>query len=133
MAIIWRKEFETGNPTIDSQHKQLVEMYNRFMKACAYDKSIAELEEMLRFICKYTVDHFIDEEVWQQRIKYPEFKKHKQVHDSFKQSIFNVQSKFKREGASCTIVAALSKEIGEWLINHIFNEDLKVAAYSKSE
>jgi hemerythrin len=132
MAIVWRKEFETGNLTVDKEHKSLVLMFNRFINACMSDKSDAELEGMLKFLCNYTVQHFTDEEVWQKQINYPRYQRHKEIHEAFKLKATQLYTRFIREGSSSSIVIQLNKDIGEWLINHILFEDLQIAAYVKA-
>jgi len=129
MAIAWSKELEIGNETIDMQHKKLIEKFNVLMSACADGRGRDELESSLDFLCEYTVQHFSDEEALQRKINYPEYEKHKQLHDDFKVRVTNLVDQFKQEGPSSAIVIRLSTDVGEWLIKHIKREDAKFASY----
>ena len=132
MAYIWKKEYETNNISVDRQHKQLVDIFNKFMEDCMSGKSFAKLDEMLKFLCEYTVKHFSDEENWQKQINYPGYMNHKKIHDAFKQTALNLYDKFKKEGSSASMIVQLNKDIGEWLVNHILFEDQKIAAYLRA-
>ena len=129
MDFIWKKEFESGNSTVDRQHKQLIVMYKKFTSACAAGRSAAELEEMLKFLIECTIKHFNDEEVWQRQIKYPDHLKHKLLHETFRQTAATLYLRLKREGSTTVIIEQLNKEIVEWMINHITNEDVETTKY----
>jgi len=133
MAIAWSKELEIGDETIDMQHKDLIEKFNAFMSACTAEQGQEELESSLDFLCEYTVKHFTDEEALQRRINYPEYKKHKQLHDEFQVRVANLADLFKQKGPSDAIVARISTDVGEWLITHVKWEDTKLASYLKKD
>jgi hemerythrin len=131
MAIAWSKELEIGIETVDMQHKELIERFNALMSACAAGRGHAELENALNFLCDYTIKHFSDEESLQRRIGYPEFSRHKQLHEDFKVTVTNLVTQFKEEGPSLAIHARLCIDVGDWVIKHIKQEDLKIASYVK--
>jgi hemerythrin len=100
------------------------------MNACSARKGRDELESSLNFLCDYTVQHFSDEEALQRQINFPEYERHKRLHDGFKVTVANLVAQFKDEGPSSALVIKLSTDIGDWLIKHIKREDVKVASYS---
>ena len=130
MTITWSEELEVGIETMDMQHKELIEKFNALMTACDAGRGQEELEGALDFLCDYTVKHFSDEEALQQQINYPEFSKHKQLHDGFKVTVANLATQFKQDGPSSAILDKFNIDVGEWLIKHIKREDTKVASYS---
>jgi hemerythrin-like metal-binding protein len=129
MAYEWNKSYEIGNPAIDAQHKQLVDMFNGLMSACTSRKGHEEIERALHFLVEYTVKHFADEEEWQKKINYPEYKKHKQLHADFCKTVAALFTQFRTEGASSGMVVKLNSSVGTWLINHIRQEDAKIRAF----
>jgi len=129
MTISWSKELEVGEESIDSQHKEIIEMFNALMSACGAGRGKDELENALDFLCDYTVKHFSSEEMIQRQINYPDFSKHKQLHDDFKVRVTNLSNLFKQEGPSSVIVVKLSTDVGEWLLKHIRHEDKKLGPY----
>jgi hemerythrin len=130
MTITWDKELEVGIELMDTQHKELIEKFNTLMNACEAGRGQEELKGALDFLCDYTEKHFSDEEALQQQINYPEFSKHKQLHDDFKVTVANLANQLKEEGPSSAILDRFSIDFGEWLIKHIKREDVKVASYS---
>lgn len=132
MAYAWSAELETGNATIDSQHKQLITAINNLLDACNSGKGRAEVEKTVVFLRDYTHKHFGDEERLQQQSRYPDYVNHKRLHDGFTKNVEDIVAQAKREGASIALVGRVNGEVGSWLINHIKKEDVKVAAHVKS-
>jgi hemerythrin-like metal-binding protein len=130
MTITWNEELEVGLEIIDTQHKELIERFNTLMNACSAGKGRDELESSLDFLRDYTVQHFSDEEALQRKINFPEFERHKGLHEGFKVTVANLVTQFKNEGPSSALVVKLSTDVGDWLIKHIKREDVKVASYS---
>lgn len=129
MACVWSKELETGNQTIDTQHKQLIQAFNNLMNACAEGKGRAELESMLKFLTEYTAKHFTDEENMQKQYEYPNYGNHKVLHETFKKNISALSGELEKEGPTIVLVGKLNSSIGDWLMNHIKREDMLVAAH----
>ena len=129
MAITWSEELEVGVEIMDTQHKALIEKYNVLMSACDAGRGQEELEGALDFLCEYTVKHFSDEEALQRQMNYPEFSRHKQLHDDFKVTVADLATQFKQDGPSSAILDKFNTDVGEWLIKHIKGEDTKVASY----
>ena len=133
MAYKWTPDLETGNSLIDGQHKELIEAINKLLDACGNGKGRAEIEATLVFLNNYVVKHFNDEEVLQQRYKYPDAVNHKRYHEAFKATVREIISEFRKDGATVALVAKVNTAIAGWLLNHIKREDVKVAALIKSE
>jgi hemerythrin len=131
MAITWNKKLEIGVESVDMQHKELVERFNTLMTACSVGRGQEELESSLAFLCDYTIKHFSDEEELQLQIGYPEFLRHKQLHEDFKVAVTNLVIQFKEEGSSFALHARLCIDVGDWVIKHIKQEDTKLASYVK--
>ena len=132
MAYKWTPDLETGNSLIDGQHKELIEAINKLLDACGNGKGRAEIEATLVFLNNYVVKHFNDEEVLQQRYKYPDAVNHKRYHEAFKVTVREIISEFRKDGATVALVAKVNTAIAGWLLNHIKREDVKVAAHIKS-
>ena len=131
MAIEWTKDLETGNATIDSQHKQLIKAINDLMAACSSGKGRERLHETLDFLASYTAKHFGEEEKLQMGSKYPDYPNHKKLHEGFKSTVADLSRKLKAEGPTVALVGQVNANIGGWFVNHIKKEDTKVAAHLK--
>jgi hemerythrin len=81
------------------------------------------------FLSMYTIKHFKDEEDIQIKYDYPEFHRHKSLHDNFKGKVIMLLEELNTEGPSEFFVQQVNTVVGNWLINHIKVEDLKLAEY----
>lgn len=132
MAYQWTTDLETGNNSIDTQHKQLIEAINSLLDACASGRGRAELESTTKFLYEYTVKHFSDEEKLQQASGYPDFANHRKYHEEFKKVVLDLCTQLRNDGATVVLIAKVNTAIAGWLINHIKREDVKVAAHIKA-
>lgn len=133
MAYSWDKSLETGNPAIDEQHKSLVNAVNELLESCSQGKGRSEVEKTLKFLQDYVIKHFNDEEKLQIKSSYPDYKAHKEKHESFKKTVEEIVQEFNKSGASIQLVAKVNSSVAGWLITHIKTEDKKVAAHIKSK
>ena len=134
MAMItqyeWSSDLETGYLNIDEQHKQLVASLNDLLFACKHGTHRAELQKTVNFLVEYTVKHFIDEEAFQLAHNYPEYERHKQLHEDFKVMASGLAERLVREGGSIAMLSEVHAVIGGWLVSHIQGEDKKVALHA---
>lgn len=133
MAYQFSPDLETGNNTIDSQHRQLIQAINDLLAACASGKGRAELEKTTKFLFDYTSKHFADEEQLQQKSRYPDYIQHKRYHEAFKATVSSLSKKLSEQGPTITLVGEVNSAIAGWLLNHIKREDTKVAAHIRSQ
>lgn len=84
MAYTFTKDLETGNPLIDSEHRQLIDAVNNLLAACSTGKGRAELANTAKFLQDYTAKHFGDEEKLQLQNQYPDYVNHRRYHEEFK-------------------------------------------------
>jgi hemerythrin len=133
MSYVWTAELATGNIAIDTQHKQLVKAVNDLIDACKSGQGRTSLNTTMKFLVDYTVKHFADEENLQKQYNYPDFVNHKKLHDAFRASAVALAKQLETEGASIALVAKVNSSVGDWLVNHIKREDMKVAAHIKTK
>lgn len=128
----WTKDLETGNATIDSEHKQLIQSVNSLLDACAKGKGRTEIKETLDFLNDYVIRHFGHEEKLQLQYHYPDYVNHKKYHEGFKKTVRDIIAEYENDGATIPLVAKVNQSIAGWLINHIKREDVKVAAHIRA-
>jgi hemerythrin-like metal-binding protein len=128
-GLAWNAELETGNPAIDSQHKQLFKLTSDLIDACSGGQKPAVLEEALNFLASYTIKHFTDEEALQLQYHYPAYEAHKKLHDDFKKTASSLIAEYKAKGTSLDLSTKVYSIIVHWLVEHISGEDSKIAAY----
>lgn len=132
MAYQFTKDLETGNSVIDSEHRQLIDAVNSLLDACAKGQGRTQLLNTANFLLNYTKKHFLDEEAIQMKNHYPDYARHKKIHDDFKKTAADLVSKIENEGPTVANVGQINTLLAGWLLNHIKGEDKKLANYLKS-
>jgi hemerythrin len=132
MAFNWNPTLETGNQTIDSQHKELINAINKLLEACQKGQAADSTGPTLDFLVSYTKKHFSDEEALQRRSNYPDMQNHYKLHESFLKVVADLSTELKKSGPTPVIINKLVRNVGDWLVNHIQKEDTKVAAHIKN-
>ncbi|MDR2864213.1 MAG: hemerythrin family protein [Spirochaetaceae bacterium] len=133
MDYQWSESLATGNEQIDEQHKQLFEAINNLMKACRQGQGGAELKKSIDFLNDYTIKHFFDEQVIQQKYKYPDYENHKNIHEGFKATVRDFSHKLILKGASEELANEVRTQIGDWLVNHIKTQDIRLGIFIKGK
>jgi hemerythrin len=129
----WEKSLETGNQTIDEQHKQLFAALNDFLQACSDKKSNEDLKKSLDFLNDYTIKHFYDEEQLQKKYEYPDYANHHDLHEGLKKVVRDLQVQLIMKGPSEALFADVQTKVGGWLVTHIKSQDTKIGAHLKSK
>lgn len=132
-AFYWSKDLETGNHQIDFEHKALVNKINHVLEACHKGQGKEEVATALQFLHKYTKEHFAHEETLQRQSGYPDFQRHKALHHKFVKDIEELERCFERGDNLIVLACEINSSIGCWIINHIKQEDKKLAAYLHSK
>ncbi len=133
MAYQFTKDLETGNAAIDMQHKQLIQALNNLLDACSKGAGRDQLNATAKFLLDYTSKHFADEEKLQLQNKYPDYQRHKQLHEGFKRTVRELINELNAQGPTVAMVGKLNATLSSWLINHIKREDKKIAEHIRSQ
>jgi len=129
----WDEYYSLGNEKIDTQHRGLFDAVNKLIASCESGLDTAELNETLLFIVNYTVQHFDDEEALQIECNYPDYERHKGLHDEFKAVVINLVHRFSMTGSSDELCKDVKKIMIKWIVKHIMNEDKKIGNYLKGK
>ena len=87
LNITFDDNLVTGNKTIDTQHKELIDRIQNFVIACQNGDSKVKAIKLLDYLNEYTDFHFKEEEALQEKAGYPEREKHYEKHEEFKKTI----------------------------------------------
>ncbi|HMW04793.1 MAG TPA: bacteriohemerythrin [Leptospiraceae bacterium] len=123
----WDSSFETGVNSIDSQHKELLNILNNLFTSVHMNHSTDKLAEILLGLVDYTVYHFNHEEELMRDCDYPQFAKHKEEHENLKKAVLAFKKDF--EAGTATISFELLDFLRRWLINHILYSDKKLGEF----
>jgi len=64
---------------------------------------------------------------------YPEYKKHRQLHENFKVTVDGLVQQFKENGFSLELSNKINNFLVGWLLNHLEKEDKKIGEYIQSQ
>ena len=123
----WKKEYDIGIDSIDTQHRKLVDTISRLEACITTDAQNKEMGRALKFLVEYTHTHFSDEESYMQKVSYPAFERQKTLHKEFTQRLVDVLLKLKNEGIIQP--QELIDFLMDWWVNHILDEDKKIALH----
>ncbi len=122
MALIdWKDVFKTGIGTIDSQHKQLVQLTNELNDAMKEGKAKTVLNNIIAALAQYTASHFTAEEQYFDKFAYPERTGHKKEHAEFVAKVSGFQ-KGLEEGKIALSIEVVNF-LAQWLKTHIAVSD----------
>ena len=122
------KDLETGNVTIDNEHRQLLQAVNSLMDACKSGQGRNAVMPTLKFLLDYVEKHFTHEEQLQIKAAYPGFADHKAFHMNYKAQLKEIASQLSDDTLTIANMAKLNNHIAT-LVSHIRIDDKKLGAF----
>lgn len=130
MEIIFDDNLITGNATIDSQHKELIDRIAEFVRVCENGEGKVKAIKMLDYLDEYTNFHFSAEEDLQKEVNYPDYPAHHNKHEEFKKTIQTLYDYLDEyEGPNEKFVQMVQDKVVDWLFTHIKSADRSVAEF----
>ena len=119
--IPWTAALKLGVPTIDEQHRVLVDLINALHAAISDAAGARDaIADILEGLLDYTHSHFIVEEVLFQKHGYPDAEKHLSEHSGFTGKMMGWLTRFEDgEDVNLEVLDLLK----DWLVHHICEED----------
>jgi len=130
MEIEWDKDLITGIDKIDTQHMEIIKRINHLADGCDQEGE-KEVDQLIRFLGGYVMDHFKTEEDHMIRSQYPGYDFHKEQHARFLKDLAILKRLFEKEGETHLLVMAVLYRVIDWLKNHITKVDKEMAAFLK--
>jgi len=132
MTIQWRQEMAIDDSVIDEDHKLLIEIVNTFEVALSRKLAPETIDQGLKLLKHYALEHFKREEELQRAVQYPFFEAHSREHRDLVKKLGAIIAH--RTAAHSKIdMADVAKEIldllKEWLVCHILQTDLRMRPY----
>jgi len=124
--LVWTKELSVGNATIDSDHKQLIDMTNRIRHEIRAANSSA-LAQAFERIENWLPVHFANEEKVAQAVHFP-LDQHKLSHQYSMKELQHIREELvSREGIwSEGAVEHFCHFLENWAIEHITKMDMQM-------
>lgn len=121
--IAWDPALETGDPTVDAQHRELVETLNRLLALESEPDHSSVIAETLEQLSAYVSTHFASEQELMEQHGLPSdlmavhLTEHRQLTDRTRQFVLEY-----RRG-EVTSVEPLVEFLMAWLTHHVQNVD----------
>ena len=131
MKAVWSSSLESGNETIDTQHKELFKHMNSFYDSVEKKFNHEVTVRTLNYLVKYVRFHFGTEEELMRESDYPEFKEHLSAHRHIVDTLMNCYKKLIADGNTDSINEELQTLLQTWFVEHIMGHDTKLATFLK--
>jgi len=132
MGYTWTTALSVGVEEIDEQHKELINRFNALLAAASQGKGKQEIGSIILFLNDYVIKHFSDEEKLQVKYSYPQYLSHKAEHKRFIEDFGRLKQELEAQGVTSSIVIAVQRRVGDWLINHICKVDQELGKYIRA-
>lgn len=133
MKVEWGEYLSVGVAEIDDQHKLLFDNFSAFLAACEAGQSAEEVNRLFSFLGNYVATHFSDEERLMQRIGFPDYQKHREMHREFTRHVAALEERLGKEGPTQSLVTTVGLTINGWLIEHISRMDRAIGRFVKEK
>lgn len=119
--IQWRKEFETGIPDVDYEHRELVDLINKLGEQVEAHVSRQQIQAFLGEVFARIAAHFALEESIMRKHAYDEYAAHKAEHEKLLDEIRDIMDE-----AESDYNEALSTTVSTWFVNHFKSKDARL-------
>jgi len=127
----WDDKYIIGIPTIDRQHKRLVDIANEASEILALPEHMDKYDDIISILNElkeYTAFHFTTEEEIMKKLHYPKLFSHKVEHHDFVAKINEVDL-YKIDEDQDAHLLQIIHFITDWIVSHILEKDSHIASY----
>lgn len=129
----WQKDYEIGIETIDSEHKSIIDNYEKLYSYMKTGKGHDYYSEIVNFMRTYIDEHFSHEEAFQEEIQYDKRAEHAMYHEDFKKSVERIIQDYDGKTVSNMNLVRINLFLKDWILHHILVEDAKIGEFYKRQ
>jgi len=122
----------TGIPTVDAQHRQLIDWLNDLLAAMSEGRGRAQMESLLDKLGGYAVMHFSHEEDCMAKYNCPVAAQNIAMHKTFIATFDGFRAELEKTGPTAHLVVRLENELMRWLTSHIKATDTQLGPCVKA-
>lgn len=123
--IPWDDDFVVGIDAIDDHHRYLFSLTNTLYKTISQKQQASKIASVLNALRQYTIVHFREEERMMRRYNFSHMETQVTQHRFFVQKLDEFREVFLK--SPLTLGFEMAYYLRDWLINHIQEEDKKLA------
>jgi methyl-accepting chemotaxis protein len=120
-SLEWSDAWVSGHPTIDADHKMLLQYVNELNQAMVEGKGRDIAAGVLDKLVSYTREHFAREEAIWEKGGLVSLAQHRKIHADLVGKVEQFQRAFL--AGQATLTTDLMAFLREWLIDHVFKTD----------
>jgi len=124
MTIEWTDAYKIGIPSLDDDHRKLVDLTNHFFAQATSGADKPALSASLDEIVRVLDAHFRSEEVLLDRQDYPDRLSHSASHRQEMQELQRFVESYKDGSLSLDLTVAHAEFLSQLLVKHIVEDDL---------
>lgn len=123
VRLVWRKDWESGNPDIDKQHQELLDMIDHLIEISLSGKGYEETMEQVDKLLEHIAFHFDFEENVLRAVKYPEYKEHVEAHRMLVAKAMQLKDAYRKGEVNSS--AFFSYLVDDVILGHMTEVDTK--------
>ena len=127
----WSDGLSVGIPSIDQQHRKLVDMINALHQQMSSGSAREAVGKTLDSLLDYTANHFQYEEKLFAKHGYPQEADHKQIHGNMVKKVTEFQQQFTTGKKDISV--ELMEFLKDWLLNHIKKTDMQYGSFLRGK
>ena len=121
----WRKEYSLDIEEIDRQHQELIMSTNQLFDAISTNVDMTIKIDIFNSLIQKSQNHFDYEEDLMKKHQFSELNTHRKKHERILQEIHDKMKLCEKN--ALVLDLNFVESVRDWLINHIFKEDRKIA------
>jgi diguanylate cyclase (GGDEF)-like protein/hemerythrin-like metal-binding protein/PAS domain S-box-containing protein len=125
--IEWKAEWNSGNPTIDEQHADLVEIGNHLTFLSVSGAIAQQISRQIDELLVHVANHFQTEEDIIGKIGFPAFDEHRKIHADLLSRASSMSAEYLSNREKSPIF--LSFMINDLIVEHMRTEDVRFFPY----
>jgi len=120
----WREEFSVGDPAVDHEHRELIDLVNAAAGAIQSDSSASEVEGAFGDLLHAISAHFAHEEQQMLAAGYDQIDEHKGDHERLIDALRDIMDT--ADPSSGDSAAKLVQVLGDWFSGHFSSHDARL-------
>ena len=122
--IEWKPEYSVGDPAVDHEHRELIDLVNATAGAIADDASEADIDRAFGDLLRGITAHFAHEERQMRAARYDQTHVHKDDHERLIDALRDIMDA--EAHAPDRSAARLVKVLGDWFTGHFASHDARL-------
>lgn len=125
MALLaWKPEFSVGDPAVDHEHRELIDLVNNAAGSVLEEGSAAEIDQAFGDLLRGITAHFAHEERQMRSAGYDQFEAHKADHERLIDALRDIMDDGR--AAPERTAEQLAEVLGDWFTGHFASHDARL-------